>query len=96
MYLEFGAIRFDMEDDMIDVSAGNEQPSGNGNGSRSMEDSMVSKLDGGSVKGEGFRSNKRPTRESVLKRLSEALMRRTLTKVCTCATLQEGFIYLIR
>jgi Ran GTPase-activating protein (RanGAP) involved in mRNA processing and transport len=70
-----------MEDDMIDVSAGNEQPSGNGNGSRSMEDSMVSKLDGGSVKGEGFRSNKRPTRESVLKRLSEALMRRTLTKI---------------
>ena len=34
----------------------------------------------------------RPTRESVLQRLSEALMRRSLTKVCTIVT----FVYIYR
>ena len=93
MYLEFGAV-FDMEDDMIEANAGNEQPNGNGKGPRSMEDSVVSRVDGGSMISEGFPPNKRPTRESVLKRLSEALMRRTLTKVRTVTTItNKTYVY---
>lgn len=69
-----------MEDNMIEVDDPNEQPSDTENGFHSMGESLDSQYAGSAVNVSGF-PPKRPTRESVLKRLSEALMRRTLTKV---------------
>jgi len=68
-----------MEGDMIDIDEVQEQSSSNINGRHSMQEGVVSRY--ATMKESAGIPPKRPTRESVLKRLSEALMRRTLTKV---------------
>lgn len=70
-----------MEDNMIGIDEANEHPNGTENGFHAMGESIVSQHAGSTINGGSGFPPKRPTRESVLKRLSEALMRRTLTKV---------------
>lgn len=74
---------------MIDVDEANEQPIGTANGFHHVGEGVVSWCAGSTmIEAAGF-PTKRPTRESVLKRLSEALMRRTLTKVRELANKTE-------
>lgn len=68
---------------MLDIDEAPEPSNGHFHGGFSAEDPL-DRVSGFAAMNESSistRPTKRPTRESVLKRLSEALMRRTLTKV---------------
>ena len=66
---------------MIDVDEVQDHFNGHGIANEEMNEPTMSSYVGSSVNGSVGIPPKRPTRESVLKRLSEALMRHTLTKV---------------